>query len=159
MLTQGFRFLPGDSNEGNSASDNAPGEPVYVCRAKQNGIWVAGQLRPNQPKCIVSLHGIVHQYERYEILINIEGAARLSWVYRDRFTLNPQGAVTGGDEPFRNFIARRNANSHNREGSLTYFMGKLDPNNNFGKYTLINQNNAEVESEEGEVLVETEPIE
>lgn len=147
-----------DEDEENSAIGGISSEPVYICRAKQSGIWVSGQLRPNNPKCITSLRGSVEQFDRYEVLINTEGAANLTWVSRDKYTLDPQGAVTGGDEPFRTFIARRKANSHHKEGSLTYFLGKFDPSDNFGKYTLVDQNNKQLEFEDGEILVETEPV-
>lgn len=82
----------------------------------------------------------------------------MTWATRNKYTLNPQGAVTGGDEPFRNFIARRKANSHNKEGSLTYFLGKFDPNDNLGRYSIVDQNDEQLEYEDGEILVETEPI-
>ncbi|KAF5300306.1 hypothetical protein FQA39_LY11163 [Lamprigera yunnana] len=147
-----------DEDEENSALGEISSEPVYICRAKQSGIWVSGQLRPSNPKCITSLRGSVEQFDRFEVLMNTEGAANLTWVSRSKYTLNPQGAVTGGDEPFRTFIARRKANSHNKEGSLTYFLGKFDSSDNLGKYTLVDQNNKQLEFEDGEILVETEPV-
>lgn len=120
---------------------------------------VAGQVRPSKSECVVSLHEKVHSFERYDLLINKEDSARLSWVSRSKFNLDPPGAVTGGNVPFLNFIARRKVKPDEiKEGGFTYLMGKFDPSNNLGVYTLVNEAGTEVEFEDGEILVETEPI-
>lgn len=146
-----------EDNEG--VSNSVARQHLYVCRAKINGILVAGQVRPSKSECVVSLHEKVHSFGRYELLINKEDSARLSWVSRSKFNLDPPGAVTGGNVPFLNFIARRKVKPDEiKEGGFTYLMGKFDPSNNLGVYTLVNEAGTEVEFEDGEILVETEPI-
>lgn len=131
-------------------------KPVYVCRAKINSIWVPGQLRPNKPVCIVSLYKKVSEYSQFEILVSIEGSSRLSWAHKNKYTLIAQGAVTSGET--KSYIARRSANSHNKDGSLTYNVGKCTSSENLGVFHLVDQNNNELLFEDGEILVETEPI-
>lgn len=98
------------------------------------------------------------EHKKFDILINIEGSARLSWVYRDQYTLNPQGAVASGEETLRTFIARRTTHDHNTEGSLTHTVGNFNPKENFGVFHVVDQNNKEIKFQDGEILVETEPI-
>ncbi|KAJ8935068.1 hypothetical protein NQ318_009265, partial [Aromia moschata] len=135
--------------------------PVYICRAKLNSVWIPGQLRPKKHVCVVSLYKKVTPYKQFELLINIEGSSRLSWVNKDKYTLIPPGAVTSGsgDNTHKTFIARRKAKSSNRDGSLTYHVGKFLPNENLGVFHFVNESNTELQFEDGEILVETEPIE
>lgn len=150
------------SNEA-EISENETGEngltkrPVYVCRAKINSVWVSGQLRPTKNVCVVSLYGKVIDYKEFDVLISIEDSAKLSWVHKDKYTLIPQGAVTNGENVLRSFVARRTANSHDKEGSLSHYIGKFTPSDNLGMFYVVNQNNIEIPYEDGELLIETEP--
>lgn len=93
---------------------------MYVCRAKVNSVFVSGQLRPDKPEvCVVSLYGTVSEYKQFDVLKSIENSARLSWVHKSKYTLISQGAVTCGENTLRTFVARRPANSHNKEGKYT----------------------------------------
>ncbi|KAJ8918184.1 hypothetical protein NQ315_014050 [Exocentrus adspersus] len=148
---------PGE-DEGQETSLNTINKPVYVCRAKINSVWVSGQLRPMKYVCVVSLYRKVSEYKQFEILMSIEGSSRLSWIHKNKYTLISQGAVTSGDNILKTYIARRSANSHNREGSLTHIVGKYTPSENLGVFHLVDQNNYELQFEDGEILVETEPI-
>lgn len=78
--------------------------------------FVSGQLRSDKNVCVVSLYGQVSEYKQYDILMSIENSARLSWAHKSKYTLLSQGAVTSGENILRTFIARRSANSHNKEG-------------------------------------------
>jgi hypothetical protein len=104
----------------------------------------------------------VSPHSTFEVLINIEDSARLSWVYKDKYTTSsPQGAVTSGEGregTTRTFVARRKTKSHNKPGSLTYNIGKFNPSENLGVFDVVDQNNDELTFEDGEILVETEPI-
>lgn len=130
-----------------------------MCRAKINSVWVPGQLRPQKSVCVVSLYKKVSEYKQFEVLVSIESSSRLSWVHKDKYTLTAQGAVTSGDNVLKTYIARRSANSHNMDGSLTHLVGKYVPSENLGVFYLVDQNNDEFRVEDGEILVETEPIE
>ncbi|XP_018572054.1 protein unzipped [Anoplophora glabripennis] len=133
-------------------------KPVYVCRARINSVWVSGQLRPKKSACVVSLYKKVSEYNQFEVLVSIEKSSRLSWVYKNKYTLISEGAVTSGENILKTYIARRSANSHNKDGSLTYNVGKFTPSENLGVFHLVDQNNNELQFEDGEILVETEPI-
>lgn len=100
----------------NETEDGTSNKPVYVCRAKVNSVFVSGQLRPDKHVCVASLYGNVSQYKQFDILRSIENSAKLSWVQKSKYILLPQGAVTSGENLLRTFVARRSANSHNKEG-------------------------------------------
>ncbi|CAG9831397.1 unnamed protein product [Diabrotica balteata] len=132
-------------------------KPVYVCRAKINSVWISGQIRPNRNVCVVALYKKVSDYKEFDVLVSIEGSARLSWIHKNKYTLISQGAVTSGENALKSFVARREANSHNKEGSLSYYIGKYTPTENLGMFFVVDQNNIEIPYEDGEILVETEP--
>nr|CAI5841632.1 unnamed protein product [Callosobruchus analis] len=90
-------------------------KPVYVCRARES-VWVAGQLRPKNQVCVVSVYKKVREHEQFDILVNTEGSARLNWKLKSKIDLIPQGSVASGVEP-KNFIARKDTSSHNKEGN------------------------------------------
>ncbi|CAH0556536.1 unnamed protein product [Brassicogethes aeneus] len=149
--------LKGSVSYDDTSDESVSTKPVYICRAKANGIWVTGQLRLDKNVCIVSHYNHVNEEKNFEILINIENSARLSWVYRDKYTLNPQGAVCS-DEQHTLFIARRKAKVHGKGGSLSYYVGIFDSTEDLGVFHLVDQNNNEIEFEDGEILVESEPV-
>ncbi|XP_056648619.1 protein unzipped [Diorhabda sublineata] len=145
-------------SENETGEDDLTKRPVYVCRAKINSVWVSGQLRPTKNVCVVSLYGKVTDYKEFDVLISIEDSAKLSWVHKDKYTLISQGAVTNGENVLRSFVARRAANSHDKEGSLSHYIGKFTPSENLGMFYVVDQNNIEIPYEDGELLIETEPI-
>lgn len=129
-------------------------KPVYVCRARLATSWVAGHLRPSDKMCLVSSYGKVHETDDYQILINIENTAKLKWVVRNKYTEDIPGTVIGGEEPWRNYVGRKPLSQKSR---WDHILGYLDPKSGFGKYVFVNEKNEQMESEDGEVLVETEP--
>lgn len=93
-------------------------------------MFVSGQLRPDKNECVVSLYGKVSEYKQFDILRSIENSARLSWVHKSKYILLSQGAVTSGENVLRTFVARRSANSHNKEGkenNLKILLKRLIP--------------------------------
>nr|CAD7205185.1 unnamed protein product [Timema douglasi] len=136
--------------------------PVYVCRARHNGVWISGQLRSDQRFCSISLLGVASTSNRYEVLENVDEGARLQWVPWDRFSRIPTGAVAGGET----YVARRvveDGEESNKDAGpgvlgFTHHLGKLDPKDGLGRITIINQNNEEQDFTDGEVLVEIEPV-
>lgn len=121
---------------------------MLVCRANYNGMWVAGELRPEDKSCTVSFVGIKRSYEQYQVLQNVDDGARLGWSSWDKYKVVPTGAVACGD--VETFIARRRGGSNeesnvaddsNIDGTLgfTYHVGKLDPKDGFGKISIVNE--------------------
>jgi len=78
--------------------------PVLLCRARHNGIMLAGALIDG--KCFVSLAKEVKGYDRYDVLRNVQNAARLQWRQWDQFNGRPYGAVSAADDG-KIYIARR----------------------------------------------------
>lgn len=146
----------GEGNDNDIVKDHK--EPVYICRAKVTSIWVTGQLRPKNHVCVVSLYKKVEEYKQFEILINIDHGARLSWVGKNKYTNIPQGAVTSGENVLRTFVSRKPTDSEKKASSLTHYVGTFYPSENLGVYHLVDENNSEISFEEGEILVETEPV-
>lgn len=79
-------------------------------------MWVAGGQTKGQKHCAVSLLGNVHKHERYELLENVDNAARISWEFWDKYHTPQAGTVSTG----KVFVARhivpdddsRNATRH-----------------------------------------------
>lgn len=123
--------------------------PVVVCRANYDGMWVSGELRPEDKSCIVSFLGVKKSYERYQVLQNVDDGARLGWFRWNKYLVVPTGAVACGDG-VETFVARRRAGSNeesntaddtNIDGTVgfTYHIGKLDPKDGFGKISIVNE--------------------
>ncbi|XP_072155750.1 protein unzipped [Bemisia tabaci] len=162
-----------DQVESNEATqEKRKGHPVYVCRARHNGVWLVGSLTSGAGtgKCVVSLLGRVFQYGKYELLENVEQSSRISWVRWDRFSPPSTGAVSTGERD--NYIARRRvdrepepADADNSpalvpgpETPPVYLLGKLDTREGLGRIFFINQNGEEEHRVDGEILVEMEPV-
>lgn len=140
--------------EGDSESDGTFERNVYICRASHSGIWIPGQLRIGRQACLISLHDNVHAYEKYEVLENTEGGARLAWVRWDKFNDVPVGAVAGDT-----FVARKLVKKDgDKTLGLKHLIGKLDDSNSFGKLSVITEDEKEEEVADGEVLTEIEPV-
>ncbi|KAL3282742.1 hypothetical protein HHI36_005911 [Cryptolaemus montrouzieri] len=144
-----------NATENTSTSEEILKVPIYVCRAKVAAIWVPGQFRKTNKVCIVSLYKRVSEERNFEVLINQEKRARLSWKPKSKYILTPQGSIEGGDKVY---IARRPVEYHHKEGALTHTVGNFNPNENLGVFSLVDQNNKELKYEDGELLVEQEPI-
>lgn len=114
--------------------------PLYVCRAVHNGVWVAGTQKERERRCTVTMHGMVESYEKYELLENVDGAARIAWVYWDRYLQSSVGAVYVD----KTLIARREASGSEKsdgEGAprYTHYIGTLSSYDNFGSITYVNE--------------------
>ncbi|XP_060516606.1 protein unzipped [Cylas formicarius] len=159
-----YQVMPDADPSENSYDENLENdvvnkqEPVYVCRATVTSIWVSGQLRPKNHVCVVSLYRKVQEYKHFEVLVNVEDSGRLSWVGKNKYTNLPAGAVTSGENILRTFVSRKPVNSNNKTGSLSHYIGTFNPSENLGVFHLVEQNNNEISYEDGEILVETEPI-
>lgn len=149
-----YQMTGGDAN----STADLTGTPVYVCRAIANGIWVSGHLKQESKQCVVSIFNKLtkaRQQDHFEVLVNLENRGRLSWVNKNKYSLLPAGSVEGGDKIY---VARRKVNFHKREAALTHIVGYCNPGENFGLFHLLDQNNKELNYEDGDILVEKEPI-
>lgn len=114
---------------------------VVVCRASYDGMWVSGELRPEQKSCVVSFLGAKKHYERYQVLENVDGGARVVWVSWNKFSVVPTGAVACGDGA-GTFVARHRVESNVADDvgdHLTHHIGKLDPKDGLGKISVVNK--------------------
>jgi len=119
---------------------------IYVCRARHGGAWIPGQLIPSTKKCHVSLLTRVFEYPKYEVLLNVEGGAKLTWMKWDRFFGFPKGAISGGssfyvarrvvDDAEENSVASRLPDS-NSEADFSHYLGKFNPDDGLGKVYII----------------------
>ncbi|XP_066596434.1 protein unzipped isoform X2 [Prorops nasuta] len=142
-----------EATNGNVARSEQKSKPLFVCRVLHMGVWVSGRQREGENLCTVSIHGNVHSYEKYDLLENVDTAARVSWVYWDKFQGQPAVGAVATDTSM--FVAR-----YNQKDSLkyTHYIGTLNTDAGLGTIVYVKDDGTEGSSEEGEVLVETEPI-
>ncbi|XP_012216217.1 protein unzipped isoform X2 [Linepithema humile] len=145
-----------DDNNANQADklETKSQPPIYVCRAMHsNSVWVAGMQRHKEKRCTVTMHGAVQSYEKYELLENADGAARITWVSWNKYTQPPVGAVYAN----KLLIARYEIPTEEKS-RYTHYIGTLSSTENFGNIVYANENGKEETATCGELLVETEPI-
>lgn len=113
----------------NQAEKRKAKRRLYVCRAIHgNSIWVAGTQKDKENVCTVTIHGLVQSYEKYELLENIDGAARIAWVHWDKFMQPLLGAVYFD----KMLVARYEVPKDKKEPRYTHYIGTLSLNDNFG---------------------------
>ncbi|KMQ98190.1 clip-associating protein [Lasius niger] len=110
--------------------------PLYVCRATHSSVWVAGTQKDKEKVCTVTIHGVVQSYEKYELLENIDGAARIAWVHWDKYLqAHHQGAVYVGDK----MLVARHMDKDKKEPRFTHYIGTLSSAENFGTIVYANE--------------------
>jgi hypothetical protein len=122
-------------------------ESLFVCRSPGGGgdISRAGQL--SWQGCAAVMGATTQVYKHYQVLVNVDGSARLEWQDWKQFTALPQGAVNVANDVY---VAREVANAalHNYLGGLylqeQYGLIVLPPT---GRKLTI-----------GQLLVEHEPV-
>ncbi|EZA62418.1 hypothetical protein DMN91_003422 [Ooceraea biroi] len=143
-----------DETSANQAEKPKARRRLYVCRAIHSSIWVAGTQKDKEKVCTVTIHGVVHSYEKYELLENIDGAARIAWVYWDKYMQPLLGAVYVDTK----MLVARYVPENKKESRYTHYIGTLSLSGNFGSIIYVNENGEEGSERIGELLVETEPI-
>ncbi|XP_018365953.1 PREDICTED: protein unzipped isoform X1 [Trachymyrmex cornetzi] len=128
---------------------------LYVCRAMHSGVWVAGTQKEKEKVCTVTIHGVVQSYEKYELLENVDGAARISWIQWNKYTPPPVGAVYVDKTML---VARHEVPKDLEKPRYTHYIGTLSSPENFGTIVYVNENGDEESAKSGELLVEAEPI-
>ncbi|XP_043275472.1 protein unzipped [Venturia canescens] len=146
--------------DGNQAESPVVKErSLYVCRAFHSGVWVAGKQIEGEKKCTVTYLGNVVSYERYDLLENVDNAARLSWVAWDKLHQTPVGAVaTESMYVARHVVSETENERTNKNLGYTHYIGTYDTSEGFGRINYVKDDGVEGTAESGEVLVETEPI-
>lgn len=133
---------------------------IYVCRALHNGIYVTGSMKDVEEGCLVTSLSIVKLYTKYDLLQNIDSAARVSWVYWDKYKEIPVGAVSPSNAE-NYFVARHivdGVNSQFDAYEQMHFIGTLNTKDGLGKITYTKKDGTEGSTESGQILVETEPF-
>lgn len=72
--------------------------PIYVCRAVTDGVIVSGhtQKQDSRDICVVSMHTNVRIHHVFELLLNKDNGAKLTWIAVNQFNSSiPSGAVSG----------------------------------------------------------------
>jgi len=109
---------------------------LYVCRAMHSGVWVAGTQKEKEKVCTVTIHGVVQSYEKYELLENVDGAARISWIQWNKYTPPPVGAVYADKTML---VARHEVPKDLEKPRYTHYIGTLSSPENFGTIVYVNE--------------------
>lgn len=120
--------------------------PLYVCRAMHSSVWVAGTQKDKERRCTVTIHGIVKSYEKYELLENVDGAARIAWVYWDKYKQPLLGAVYVD----KMLVARHEVKGDEKKDvkpRYTHYIGTLNSNDNFGTIVYVNEVSSKMKKE------------
>ncbi|GAB0087731.1 Protein unzipped [Sergentomyia squamirostris] len=143
--------------------------PIHVCRALIDGIYTSGHTIKHQERtvCTVSQPTAIKTHHAFDILVNKGHGGKLTWRPWSKFgSGTPKGAVSasGGhvEDPY---VARHRSKDHSEaehehHHMITgpdYDLGRFDPKERLGKI-IVNQGDHEVEYNDGEILVETEPV-
>lgn len=125
-----------DDNNANQADklETKSQPPIYVCRAIHSSVWVAGMLTHKEKRCTVTIHGIVKSYENYELLENVDNAARITWVSWNKYTQPPVGAVFVN----KMLLARYEIPAEDKS-RYTHYIGTLSSSDNFGNIIYANE--------------------
>lgn len=114
-----------------------------MCRAIHSGVWVAGTQKEKEKVCTVTIHGVVQSYEKYELLENVDGAARISWIQWNKYTPPPVGAVYVDKTML---VARHEVPKDLEKPRYTHYIGTLSSPENFGTIVYVNEVSIEIAS-------------
>lgn len=96
---------------------------------------MTGSQKQNERKCTVGFFGSFRSYDRYDLLENVDSAARLSWTTWDRYTLPPTGMVAVNEGKL--FVARHEVTSSRTNEPenkyITHCIGVFSAEEGFGK--------------------------
>ncbi|XP_063972449.1 protein unzipped [Diachasmimorpha longicaudata] len=132
---------------------------MYVCRAAESGVWVAGAQLKGEKKCTVTVLGTVKNMENYDLLENVDNAARLSWVTWNKFLpIFPGAVVTETMYVARHVVASNETEKDSSTPTYTHYIGTLNHDERLGTIAYVKSDGLEDSTDFGELLVETEPI-
>lgn len=126
-----------DNSFNNQAEKSERKRPLYVCRVLHTTVWVAGTQRGDEQRCTVTIHGSVQSYDKYELLENVDNAARVNWEHWDKYMPTPIGAVAT-----ENMFVARQAVHNDKEVAgettrYTHYIGTLNSNDNLGTISYV----------------------
>jgi len=163
-----LRWTDADSNGGGggTAKEAVPSgtgnADKFVCRAEHHGALLVGQTTTVGSFCVVGFVNKLYKKQRFELLINVDRAARLEWRPYSRYAGVPEGAVAGVDESSASvdgdndiFIGR-----HLSSSSTSWLPGSIEVprrSANFGIMRVFNSKGNMSEANNGDILVEVEP--
>lgn len=93
-----------------------------------SGVWVAGTQKDKDTTCTVTLHGMVRPFEKYELLENVDAAARISWLQWDKYTQLHLGTVYVEKNEL---IARYVVPKTDKEPRYSHYIGTLTMTENY----------------------------
>jgi len=99
-----------------------------------SSVWVAGMQRYKEKHCTVTIHGIVQSYDKYELLENMDGAARITWVSWNKYIQPPVGAVYANK-----MLVARYEIPMEEKSRYTHYIGTLSSTDNFGNIIYANE--------------------
>ncbi|KAJ6645451.1 Membrane-bound transcription factor site-1 protease, partial [Pseudolycoriella hygida] len=121
----------------------------------------------SQTVCIVSMHMDVRTHYAFDVLLNKGHGGKLTWKPWNKFSGGiPSGAVsaTSAGHVDDYYIARRKTHAdkekpehHHHHLSRDFSVGRFAPKLSLGKI-IVNEDRVENEYEDGQILVEAEPI-
>lgn len=160
IVIGGFEIIDAeDDSYNNQAEKTETRRPLYVCRVYHTTVWVAGSQRGDEKRCTVTIHGNVQSYDKYELLENVDNAARVNWEPWDKYTQTPIGTVATEDDMY---VARHavhdEKNSTESSSRYTHYIGTLYADGNLGTISYVTTDGTQGTAKAGDVLVETEPI-
>eukprot|EP00096_Caligus_rogercresseyi_P015365 TRINITY_DN7813_c0_g1_i1.p1 TRINITY_DN7813_c0_g1~~TRINITY_DN7813_c0_g1_i1.p1 ORF type:complete len:439 (-),score=111.51 TRINITY_DN7813_c0_g1_i1:973-2289(-) len=147
------------------SGDKIPPEAVFsgtgdkktvICRAEHHGSLLVGQTVPVLGGCGVGFINKTYRKKKYELLINIDMAARLEWRAYSRYSGVPEGSVAGLDASSGNdqiFIGRHLSDGLYLPGVVDIPQGSYE----FGILRVWDVKGGVHEFNSGDVLVEIEP--
>lgn len=133
--------------------------PIYVCRVTIEGVQTSGHTEKQKQRqlCVVSYLKEVKKYDKFEVLVNKGHFGKIIWKPWRKFNAGvPFGAISVDDY---SYIGRRRINhqSVSEHMGADYTLGRFDPTLGLGKILVV-EDEYEREYEDGEVLIEIEPI-
>ncbi|XP_055853982.1 protein unzipped [Episyrphus balteatus] len=133
--------------------------PIYVCRVSIEGVQTSGHTEKQKQSqlCVVSYLKEVKKYDKFEVLVNKGHLGKIIWKPWRKFNAGvPIGAISVDDY---SYIGRRRINhqSINDHMGADFTLGRFDPTLGLGKILVV-EDQYEREYDDGEVLIETEPI-
>lgn len=108
-----------------------------MCRVLHTTVWVAGSQKGDDVRCTVTIHGSVQSYDKYELLENVDNAARVNWEHWDKYKSTPIGAVATE----KMFVARHAVHSDKDAADATprytHYIGTLNSYENLGTISYV----------------------
>lgn len=92
-------------------------------------------MKDGEKRCLVTSLSIVKAYSKYDLLQNIDSAARVSWVDWNKYKEIPVGAISPSEDE-NYFVARYMVKEGNNDSfEQMHYIGTLNTKDGLGKIT------------------------